>query len=253
MIRSAKSGSDWTASELAAYNITVESQNKQQFFGVPDLPAPARPSLVGFLTTEDRQNAPDNETRKLLHYLDLALDPKVGHESAVDNFAAKLLEKLEYDDGERIIFVRRALPFLICGVTSMAQTDICVMDDNEILLLVQEDKRLTSLKDPEAQVIAEAIAAFAVNNKVRVTSLNLAPLAVATIPAITMVGTNPIFYKITVTAELSKAVQQGRYPETETRVLRYIPGLPRRQSLGMRPLENRVEILSCLEAFKQFL
>jgi hypothetical protein len=68
-----------------------------------------------------------------------------------------------------------------------------------------------------------------------------------------MIGTNPIFYKITVTAELSTAVQQGTYPPTETRVLRYIAMLPRRQSLGMRPLENRVEILACLEAFKQFV
>jgi hypothetical protein len=115
------------------------------------------------------------------------------------------------------------------------------------------DKRLSSLKEPEPQVIAEAIAAFAANNKVRVTSLNLAPLAAATFPAITMVGTSPIFYKITVTAQLSTAVQQGTYPEHETRVLRYIPVFPRRQSLGMRPLENRVEVLACSEAFKQFL
>jgi hypothetical protein len=253
LIRSAKLGSDWTANELAAYHITVVSQNKQQFFGVPNLPAPARPSLVGFMTTEDRQHAPDSETRKLLHYLDLALDPKVGQEAAVDNFAAKLLEKLGYDDGDRIIFIRRALPLVICGVSSLAQTDLCVMDDDEVLLLVQEDKRLLSLKDPEPQVIAGAIAAFSVNNKVRVTSLNLAPLVTTTFPAITMVGTNPIFYKITVTAQLSTAVQQGTYPVNETRVLRYIPILPRRQSLGMRPLENRVEILACLEAFKQFL
>ncbi|KAM6493592.1 hypothetical protein JOM56_011726 [Amanita muscaria] len=253
LIRSAKPGSDWTENELDAYHITVVSQTKQQFFGVSNLPRTARPSLVGFMTTEDRQLAADSETRKLLHYLDLALDPKVGQEAAVDNFASKLLEKLGYDDGDRIIFVRRALPLVICGVYSSAQTDICVMDDNEILLLVQEDKRLLSLKDPEPQVIAEAIAAFAVNNKVRVESLSLPPLAAATFPAITMVGTNPIFYKITVTAELSTAVRQGTYPATETSALKYIPALPKRQSLGMRPLENRVEILACLEAFKQFL
>jgi len=253
LIRSAKSGSDWTESELAAYHITIVPQNKQEFFGLDDLPAPATPSLAGFMTTEDRDHATDMETRKLLHYLDLALDPKVGQEAAVDNFAAKLLEKLGYDDGDRIIFIRRALPFVICGVSSFAQTDVCVMDDNEVLLLVQEDKRLLSLKDPEPQVVAEAIAAYALNNKVRVTSLNLPPLPAVTLPAITMVGTNPIFYKITVTAELSTAVQQGTYPTTETRVLRYIPVLPRRHSLGMRPLENRVEILACLEAFKRFL
>lgn len=253
LVRSAKSGSDWTESELAAYHITIVPQNKQEFFGLDDLPAPASPSLAGFMTIEDREHATDRETRKLLHYLDLALDPKVGQEAAVDNFAAKLLEKLGYDDDDRIIFIRRALPFLICGVSSFAQTDVCVMDDNEVLLLVQEDKRLLSLKDPEPQVVAEAIAAYALNNKVRVTSLNLPPLPTVTLPAITMVGTNPIFYKITVTAELSTAVQQGTYPPTETRVFRYIPVLPRRHSLGMRPLENRVEILACLEAFKRFL
>ncbi|KAF8240065.1 hypothetical protein L208DRAFT_1352965 [Tricholoma matsutake] len=253
LIRSAKSGSDWTESELAAYHITIVPQNKQEFFGLDDLPAPASPSLAGFMTIEDREHAMDRETRKLLHYLDLALDPKVGQEAAVDNFAAKLLEKLGYDDGDRIIFIRRALPFLICGVSSFAQTDVCVMDDNEVLLLVQEDKRLLSLKDPEPQVVAEAIAAYALNNKVRVTSLNLPSLPAITLPAITMIGTNPIFYKITVTAELSSAVQQGTYPTTETRVFRYIPVLPRRHSLGMRPLENRVEILACLEAFKRFL
>lgn len=203
--------------------ISLVSQNKQQFFGVPNLPAPARPALVGFMTTEDRQHAADSETRKLLHYFDLALDPKVGQEAAIDNFAAKLLEKLGYDDADRIIFIRRALPLVICGVSSLAQTNICVMDDDEILLLLQEDNRLLSLKDPEPQVIAEAIAAFAVNNKVRVASLNLALLPTATFPAITMVGTNPIFYKITVTAQLSTAVQQGTYPENETRVLRSFP------------------------------
>jgi hypothetical protein len=253
LIRSAKPGSDWTQNELAAYHITIVNQNKHEFFGSTDLPAPVVPSLAGFMTTEDREHAVDGATRKLLHYLDLALDPQVGQEAAVDNFAAKLLEKLGYDEGDRIIFIRRALPLVICGVHSIAQTDVCVMDDNEVLLLLQEDKRLLSLRDPEPQVVAEAIAAYAMNNKVREASLGLPPLASVTFPAITMIGTNPIFYKITVTAELSAAVQQGTYPAMETRVLRYIPVLPRRRSLGMRPLENRVEILACFEAFKQFL
>jgi len=49
------------------------------------------------MATEGRADAHDNETKKLLHYLDLALDPKVGQETAVNNFAAKLLEMLGYD------------------------------------------------------------------------------------------------------------------------------------------------------------
>jgi hypothetical protein len=51
------------------------------------------------MTTEYRD---DGETRKLLRYLDLVLDPQVGQEAAVDNLAAKPLEKLGYDDGEGI-------------------------------------------------------------------------------------------------------------------------------------------------------
>lgn len=77
------------------------------------------------MEVEDRGDAQDSVTKKLLHYLDLALDPKVGQESAVDNFASKLLENLGYDDEDRIIFIRHALPFVICGTTSLAQTDVC--------------------------------------------------------------------------------------------------------------------------------
>lgn len=255
LIRSAKPSGDWTANELDAYHITVVSENKERFFGMPNLPIPTHPSLVGFMTTADRQHATDGKTRKLLHFLDLALDPKGGQEAAVDNFVTKLLEMLGYDGGDEgngIIFARHVFPFVICGISCSAQTSICVMGDNDmILLLVHVDERLSNLKDPEPQVIAEAIAAFAANNKVRVTSLGLAPLTSAIFPAITMIGTNPIFYKIFVTAELSTAVQHGTYPENETQVSRYIPVLPKRQSLGMRPLENRVEILTCLEVFKQ--
>ncbi|KAH9953131.1 hypothetical protein BC827DRAFT_173940 [Russula dissimulans] len=251
-IRSAKSGSDWTDNELRAYNITMVPQTKEEFFGSAELPPPRNPSLAGFMEVEDRDGTQDSVTKKLLHYLDLALDPKVGQGSAVCNFASKLLEKLGYDDEDRIIFIRHALPFVICGTTSLAQTDVCVMDDKEILLLVQEDQRAYSIKDPEPQVVAEAIATFVLNNKTR-QKYNQQPRNRAIIPAITMTRTYPIFYKIPVTTQLSQAVQQGSFPPTETRILRYYPVLPRRISLGMRPLDNRSEILACLEAFKRFL
>ena len=141
-------------------------------------------------------------------------------------------------------------PEAAVGETPIAQTDVCVMDEDEILPLLQEDKRLTSMNDPEPQVIADAIAAFAMNNGTRERRLNLQPRDVITFPALT---TTPVFYKVTVTSALSKAVQTGVYPEIETRVFRYIPALPRRSSEGMRPFPNRLEILRCFEAFKRFL
>ncbi|KAF8590485.1 hypothetical protein K439DRAFT_1611893 [Ramaria rubella] len=129
---------------------------------------------------------------------------------------------------------------------------MCIMDDNEIVLLVQEDKRLVSPKDPQPQVIAGAVAAFRENNRLR-DDLGLPALSPMIIPAITMRGTFPTFYKIPVTHDLARAVAQGQYPLERTTVYRYKPMLPRRNSEGMRPLSNRVELVKCFGAFKQFI
>ena len=259
-IRSAKPD-DWTQYELDFYGIGIETQNKHEFFGSDgfSLPAAFLHTIASFTTTQDRENAEDRETRKLLHYFDLMLDPQVGQEAAVDNFAAQLLEKLGYDDdddSDRIIFIRRALPIVIGGVPYITQADVCVMDEfSQVLLILQNDKLSPDLKDPEPQIVAKAIAAYGVNNKIRVTSLNRPPLPVITIPAISMVGTKLIFYKIIVTDGLSAAVQRGRREvmDTASRVVRCIPVLPQPLGPGMRHLENRAEILACLAAFKNFM
>ena len=51
------------------------------------------------------------------------------------------------------------------------KTDVCIVDrsQNGILLLVQEDKWFgeEKISDAEAQLIAEAIAAFSLNNSFR--------------------------------------------------------------------------------------
>ena len=246
---------DWTQYELDHFGIEIKPLDKQEFFGSANLPQaiPVIPSLAGFMTNEDREHAVDGDTMKLLHYLDLVLDPQVGQEAAAYNFAAKLLEKLGYDDGDRIIFTRLALPIVMSGVSYMAQTDVCVMDKDDMVLLIllHDDKQVPRLKDPESQVIALAIAAFTANNKVRETSLNLPPLPATSISAITMIGTNPIFYVIVVTSELRTAVQEGSRGGARTHVFRHVPVLPKRHGLGMRALENRVEILACLDAFRQ--
>ncbi len=91
-IRTAKSGNDWTRSELSAYNILVEEKSLTDFFGVDELP-PLSDSMNVFGTTEDRREAPDDETYRLLHYLDLANHPKPGQEAAVRVFCKGVLPK----------------------------------------------------------------------------------------------------------------------------------------------------------------
>lgn len=185
--------------------------------------------------------------------LTLPTRPRLARRPPSIFFAEKLLNKLGYAEGRRIIMIRQALPLFICGSSCSAQTDVCVLDSNDILLLVQEDKRLDNNADPEPQVIAEAIAAFQRNNFTRERELHLPILDQMVIPAITMYGTFPTFYKISVSAALNNAVKTGVFPVAATIVYRHIPRLPRRNSDGMKNLANRSVLLRYLEAFKQFV
>lgn len=64
-------------------------------------------------------------------------------------------------------------------------------------------------------------------------------------PGITMVGTTPTFYKIPVTTVLLQ-----RSPIRVTFCHPPVPRPARRESEGMKPLDNRLQIRSCYEAFK---
>lgn len=85
-IRSAKSGNDWAQNELQAYNIQVVEQSLVEFFNQNQLQLPPVPPAVRhFCETTDRTFVSDDDTYKLLHYLDLAQNPKVGQEAVVDS------------------------------------------------------------------------------------------------------------------------------------------------------------------------
>ncbi|KAK2467959.1 hypothetical protein APHAL10511_000254 [Amanita phalloides] len=253
-IRSPKSGSDWTQNELQAYNIQVVEQSMVEFFNQDQLP-PVPPVVHHFCETTERALAPDDDTYKLLFHLNLTQNPKVGQEAAVDDtFAARLLETLGYAAGRRIIVTRQALPLIICGKQCSAQMDMCICDDNEfLLLLVQESKQFENPEDPEPQLIAEAIAAYQRNNFIRDRVLHIPTLEEITFPSITLVRTAPTFYKIKVTAELNSAVIGGIFPDNAMVVYRHTPRLPRRDSEGMRSLENRTILLQYYQAFKAFV
>ncbi|KAN0080323.1 hypothetical protein V8E55_009889 [Tylopilus felleus] len=188
--------------------------------------------------------------------MDLAMSPAPVEESAVDDFAVLLLRALGYNTRGRVLRTRKDIPLVICGENSHAKVDVCIIDQNEISLLVQEDKRHMDNSDPEPQLIAQAIAAFAANNQTRQQTLNQPPLDSKIMAGITMKGTAPIFYKIGVTAALVTSVGGGVYPQAVTTVYAHVPNIPRpnrRWSEGMKPLDNRQVILSCYEAFKQFV
>lgn len=169
LICSAKSGSDWTRGDLDAYNIRVHVEDTATFFGIPDLPQPQVDPEI--LNIKSANNMTVDKNAELINLLDIAMVPTGPEEFAVDDFAVKLFKTLGYVRRNRVARTRKDIPLLKCGEQRHAKTDICIVDrsQNDILLLVQEDKRFgeEKISDAEAQLIAEAIAMFSLNNSLR--------------------------------------------------------------------------------------
>ncbi|KAJ8496415.1 hypothetical protein ONZ45_g12479 [Pleurotus djamor] len=271
IIRSAKSGSSWTDNELIAFNITVVDTDIQTFFGIDQLPPPGVSDVI--LQTE---GMPDDEDLEKVEWsffalLEDAMSLTPGQESSVDDFARFLLELLGYDSGKRVIHSRRELNFTMCGQRVDAKTDICVMRriglGAQYVLLVQEDKvrchldlnaaplttNLVNLVAPP--IFAAACAAFAENNAVR-SRARVPLLDKMTFPGITLVGSTPTFYKITVTKGLIIALATGQYPEKSTNVEKFLPPVDNPLAFyhsGMKHLNDRAVVFQCFQAFKQLM
>jgi hypothetical protein len=149
------------------------------------------------------------------------------------------------------VATRPDIPLTVRGETRAAQIDVCLIyRPITILLVLVDDKTLfNNLKTgAEAQVVAEAIAAFQFNNAKR-SARGQPVLEVMTIPCITMLGTNPTFYLVPVTRELSEAVMTAQYPTSQTRVLKCVT-VAARQREGMADTEFRKLALKRFVAFK---
>ena len=92
--------------------------------------------------------------------------PPDPEESAVVDFAVPLFTSLGYPNRPRAVRTREELPLFVCGEHKYAKPDICIIDrnSNDVILLVQEDRRFGGGISLHAQLIAEAIAAFQSDN-----------------------------------------------------------------------------------------
>ncbi|KAH9012852.1 hypothetical protein EDB83DRAFT_2444615 [Lactarius deliciosus] len=258
LVRSTKSGSDWTRNELRAYNITVAPQDVTTFFGNPSLPQPSVHKVILDNKKYPPDGIADKPDRNFFFYLETAMSIPPGGESAFGDFVAHLLGLLGYDDvGDRFICRQKDITLLIGERYTNATADVCLVTrrNTKILLVVQEDKNFLEGVDPEPQLIAQAIAAFQYNNLL-LESSGKEPIRAKTIPGIVIFGTTPTFYKITVTQDLVDAVVGARYPANPTAVYKLIPPVEDLYGLdqdGMQPLNNRAVILGCFEAFKQLV
>ncbi|KAJ6611472.1 hypothetical protein B0H10DRAFT_1882648 [Mycena sp. CBHHK59/15] len=248
LIRSAKSGSDWTVNELRAYHITIKSISPDEFFLFgPDPPLDhLDPAILTTPPGADDLELSDS-TARYLGYLDLATNA-----SLIVDFARETLYLLGFSERNVILSTRYTIPLTICGETNRtAQTDVCLLHRPTLILLVLVDDNPSIPTDPQSHVIVEAIAAFQFNNRKRV-GWGLAPLESMTIPCITMSGTRPTFYLVPVTLALSNAVEMGQYPSAETVVLMCVTVTRHscRASDGMEDAQYRKLALRRFLAFK---
>ena len=146
------------------------------------------------------------------------------------------------------------IPFFICGEYRTAETTACLLDRNgQIMMLVQADRQPSVPSDPESQLVASAIAAFAENNRIRVDDLGLTPLDNMIFPAMTFVNAYPTFYKITVSKALSEGVKLGHYdyPNGHPIAIDVFKYIPPHGGSGFRSLKYRREILAYMQAFRE--
>lgn len=248
--RSGKSAAEWTSNDLRSWKIKVVDQKTADFFGTANLPpAPLNHEL---LTTLSSVDATQNTTYAFLSGIEQAMS----EDSAVSDFLVTLLRVIGYADKGVILRTRKDIPFLSNRETKKVTSDLCLIDGvkNQMILLVQED---TGTGDAEAQLIAQAIAAFTYNNQM-LRSASSHPTFMKDMAGIIIRGTSPIFYKIPIRFTLPNAVASGNRSdyERDTIVFAHYPNIPRpgrRWDEGMQPVDNRQIIFSCFEAFKRFV
>ncbi|KAG6811943.1 hypothetical protein H0H92_005172 [Tricholoma furcatifolium] len=301
-----RAGINWTLMDLYKYNIAIEYQDAQTFFGLPEekMPIPAI-SCEEFYTVQSVSDSDGVKPKAHAFHLISLLERSILHPSA-HRFTLSLLKTLgHYLAHPRCVFtpldpsgqqrLRNIQPFLLTQNTPTSthnsESHICTLyntDTKHIGLIVHECRSAScSSASPAVTVpplIAAAIAAFQKNSGAHASAgfgLGRNPTRTLTrppqeqlIPAILMQGTAPLFFKIPVTQELARGIQWG--PELvsgpdghtyqngnplnlrRTVVAAYKPRLPTTATLRnvrecMRPLDNRLLVMKCFEAFKRFV
>ncbi|KAL0948600.1 hypothetical protein HGRIS_011158 [Hohenbuehelia grisea] len=225
LLRSPKSGGSWSRNELFAFNIVVKPVDIVTFFGSEQLPPPSISNNI--LINEIPSGQLTKDETNFFKYLALANSDN--EESAVDDFATHLLRLMDYDAGGWLLRTKKEMGFYMGGQMVDAKADICIMNGQYNILVAQDNKHFGTFENPEPQVIAECIAAFAYNQTVRQRTPGTAQLKSETISAITMVGTTVTFYRVNVTQSLFDSLVTLSYPSEETVVMRYMPPVPEPQ------------------------
>jgi hypothetical protein len=146
LIRSAKSGSDWSEYDFNSFNIQVVEKDVYTFFNLSELPTPAVSETL--LTSSDAPDGISKQEDDFFTYMEDALWIPPDEESLlVIDFAVVLLRLPRYDvprKGRRVIHSHREIRFCMSGTRVDAKADVVVAkrygSQLQYLLLIQEDK-----------------------------------------------------------------------------------------------------------------
>jgi len=244
----AKSASQFTQDDLKYFRIEFNDQTRDEFSdGMGGFDDPDKSPFIGFCSQQSRSTAitagEDDNTVELLGHLESAMDDGL-ESSSIDHFMVTLLGYLGYNINRGAVSGQAMMPLEICGQWRSAQVDIHVRDVNrDRIKYLQVNKTGGSNVDLEPQLMAAAVAAFAVNNNDSNLELDF--------PCLIMCGTYPTFYRITVSRALKNAVATGEEPAQPTVVRRFNP-IPLDDRM-MIHLPYRREVVRCLSACKRFL
>ena len=162
------------------------------------------------------------------------------------DFSRDLLRMLDFEERDFILRSRYNIPLHIRGEPMQrTQAGTCLVHYRIPLLLLvgHEYTNELSSRDREPQVIEAAVAAFQLNNHSR-SQLGMEMKDSMLIPCIVTVGTRPIFYIVSVTKQLSVAVERGQCPEHMTEVRKCeVVGERGQLNEGMEMPDFRLEAL----------
>jgi hypothetical protein len=202
-----KSGSDWDDRDVTFFNIRIERiTNFNEFFG-EDLSYDFNSDVIEFLSHDlssvIAQQSIDWSTVKS-RFVRTVIKDLIGvhRESAVDDLSKSIFQLFEYDSGDRSIRTREILDLDMANSRTQAIPDICIETLELSIKLIVQSYNVGNDRQghhPEAQLMAEAVAAFQENVKTykRLGKSDIPKAQL--IPGIVMLGTCPTFYLINMT------------------------------------------------------
>ncbi|CAO3653879.1 unnamed protein product [Cunninghamella echinulata] len=254
---SSQSGSKWDKDDLDYFKIVIKSRNQATFFGEHFMDVDTIELDNAFYEYETYQEMQQSDYRTFpIYRLNYLIDRIMNIEtleSACDDFAICLLLALNFEKRNLHLHSRFNLSLRMKYKDTDAETNLCLLREDDSIIMLQENKPLYKTSTPEGQIIAEGIAAYQYNNRLR-REKNKLELNEYTFPFMTMVGSRFTFYNIKVTSKLNEAVERGLRPDEETVVDKFDP-FDSEEGIKYGMLHNDIKraTINFLNMFKQLL